>query len=75
MRSADMDLKNNKITLGEILDNPKGEIVFGRYYPEVMNPFLLNVARKMSLENILKLGNGTESPNKVERVIALLKAI
>lgn len=70
-----MDLKNNKITLGEILESPKGEFIFNKLFPELMNPFLLNVAKKMTLENTLKLATGTDAQDKISYVIDKLEAI
>jgi hypothetical protein len=75
MRSAHMDLRNNKITLGEILKNPKGEGILGRFFPELMNPFLLHQAKKMSLENILKLATGPNALEKKAKIIDRLNAI
>jgi hypothetical protein len=70
-----MDLKNNKITLGEILIHPKAERIFNRLFPELMNPFLLIQAKKMTLDNILKLATGPNAPEKIEKVISTLMLI
>ncbi len=70
-----MDLKNNQITLGEILKNPKAEHIFVKFLPELMNPFLLRQARKMTLVNILKLATGPSAPEKITKVIYMLEMI
>lgn len=70
-----MDLKNNQITLGEILKKPKAERIFDKLFPELMNPFLLIQAKKMTLENILKFATGPSAPEKIEKVISMLRLI
>ena len=70
-----MDLRNNKITLAEILRNPKGEVIIGILLPQLMNPFLLHKAENMSLENILKLASGPGGKERVSAIVARLKAI
>jgi len=70
-----MDLKNNKITFGDVLKNPKAEIIFDRLFPEVMNPFLLHQAKKMTLENILKNATGPDAKEKIEKVVSMLKLL
>ncbi len=70
-----MDLLNNRITLGEIMKNPKAEVIFGKYFPELMHPFLLHQAKKMNLQNILKLATGPDAQKKIDTVIARLESI
>jgi hypothetical protein len=70
-----MDLLNNKITLGEIMKNPKAEAIFGKYFPELMHPFLLHQAKKMVLEDILKLATGPSAQDKKDKVVMRLEAI
>lgn len=70
-----MDLKNKKITFGEILKNTKAEVIFERLFPEVMNPFLLHQAKKMTLENILKTATGPDAQEKREKVVSMLKLL
>lgn len=67
-----MDLSNRKIIFGEVLKNPRAVIIFTQLIPEVMNPFLLHQAKKMTLENILKLATGPNAPEKIEKVISTL---
>ncbi|SHI09803.1 hypothetical protein SAMN02745823_02381 [Sporobacter termitidis DSM 10068] len=70
-----MDLKNNKILFGEVLKNPGAEMIFAKLFPELMNPFLLHQAKKMTLENILKISTGPDAQEKIERVIAKLELL
>ena len=70
-----MDLRNNRITIGEILVYPRGRAILERYFPEIMNPFLLVIAERMILSNILKLAQGANAQDQIDRVISGLKAI
>ena len=48
-----MDLKNNKITVGELMDHPGARAVFQKRFPMVMKHPLLGAARTVTLEQIL----------------------
>lgn len=48
-----MDLKNNKITVGELLENPKSHAIFQRRFPMVMKHPLLGAARTVTLEQLV----------------------
>ncbi len=70
-----MDLKNNQITISEILQNPKAKAILARNFPELMHPFILQVARKMNLENTLKLAKGNYSSDNVSKIISDLELV
>lgn len=70
-----MDLKNNRITIGEILVYPRGRAILNRNFPVMMNPFLLVIAEKMILDNILKLAQGPNAQEQKDKMIADLKAV
>ncbi len=70
-----MNLRNNQITIGELLSNVRARAVLGRNFPQLMNPFLLNVARRMTLGNTLKLASGPCAQEQVLQIISELKAI
>lgn len=70
-----MDLKNNQITMGEILKNPEAKAVLAREFPDLMNPMLLMMAKGMSLDTVLRLGNGKYEQEKIDSALAQLKAI
>jgi len=70
-----MDLRNNKITVGEILCNPRAKALLGKNFPELMNPFLLNVAKKMSLESTFKLARGPYAQDQIKNFIFALEAL
>jgi hypothetical protein len=70
-----MNLRNNQITVGELLSNARAKAVLGRNFPQLMNPFLLTVARNMTLQNTLKLATGPCASEQVTQLIADLEAI
>lgn len=48
-----MDLKNNKITVGELLDHPRAKAVLVRRFPLVMKKPLTGAARTVTLEQLV----------------------
>ena len=70
-----MDLKNNKITIGEVLKIPKAKAILLRNFPELINPFLLKAASKMTLENTLKLAHGPLAQEKIDKIILEMQTI
>lgn len=48
-----MDLKHNRITVGELLDNKASRAVFQRRFPTVLKHPMLGAARTMTLEQII----------------------
>lgn len=70
-----MDLRNNRITIGEILEYPRGRAILNKNFPVMMNPFLLIIAEKMILDNILKLAQGPNAQEQKDRMVADLKAV
>lgn len=47
-----MDLKNNRITVGELLDHPKAKGVLVRRFPLVMKKQPAGAARTVTLEQL-----------------------
>ncbi len=70
-----MDLKNNQITVGEILANPQAKDLLKREFPEVANPFLLSLAHSMTLASILELAKGRYPQDRIDRVLTELQAM
>lgn len=70
-----MDLKNNEVTIGEIISNPKARALLKREFPEVMNPIMLQLARNMSLGYVLNLAKGRYSQEKIDQVLSELQTI
>lgn len=70
-----MNLRNNEITVGEIISNAEAKALLKKEFPDVMNPFMLQLARSMTLARILDLGKDRYPPEKISRVLAELEAI
>lgn len=47
-----MDLKNNKITVGELLDHPGAKALLAKRFPLVMKKPLTGAARTVTLEQL-----------------------
>ena len=50
-----MDLKNNKITVGELMDYSPAKAVFQRRFPMVLRHPMLGAARTVTLEQIIAI--------------------
>lgn len=48
-----MDLKNNQITVGELLDHPGARSLLAKRFPMVMKKPLTGAARTVTLEQLL----------------------
>lgn len=48
-----MDLKNNQITVGELLDDPRSKAVLVKRFPLVMKKPLTGAARTVTLEQLV----------------------
>ena len=47
-----MDLRNKRITVGELLDNPRSKAVFQRRFGRFMNHPMVSAARSLSLASV-----------------------
>ena len=70
-----MDLKNNEITVGEIITNPTAKALFKREFPEVMNPLMLQLGRRMTLSAVLKLAGSRYPQEKIQKVLSELQML
>lgn len=59
-----MDLKGNRITVGELLDHPGARAVFQRRFPMVLKHPLLGAARTITLAQLISMA-GAYLPQKV----------
>ena len=59
-----MDLKNQKITVGELLDDPRSRAVFQRRFGHLLNSPLVKAGRSLTLEQLVALA-GTKLPRRV----------
>lgn len=68
-----MDLKNNKITVGELLDSPASRAVFQRRFPMVMKHPLLGAARTVTLEQVISFAQAYVPKNVVNDTLNELR--
>ena len=50
-----MDLRNKRITVGELLDNPKSRAVFQRRFGKMMNHPMVGAARTLTLAQLTEM--------------------
>lgn len=61
-----MDLKNLKITVGELLDDPRSRAVFQRRFAHLLHSPLVQAGRSLTLEQLIALASA-KLPQKVIR--------
>ena len=59
-----MNLKNNRITVGELLDDPRSRGVFQRRFGHMLRNPLVEAGRSLTLEQLITLA-GAKLPRKV----------
>lgn len=70
-----MDLKNNKITVGELLDYQPAKAVFQKQFPMVMRHPMLGAARSITLEQIIALAGDKVPQKKVQETLSELRKV
>ena len=70
-----MDLRNNTIKMSELLSNPEAKAILVRAFPEFANPFMLSMARSMTLAAVMRLAEGKVPPSRIESAVNELKAL
>jgi len=73
MEVDDLDLKNNKITVGELLDNPASRAVFQRRFPMVMKHPMVGAARTVTLEQLIAFARAYLPQKKISETLEDLK--
>ena len=61
-----MDLKNNRITVGELLDNERSRAVFQRRFGKWMKHPMLTAGRSLTLAQLMELAKVYISPKVIE---------
>jgi hypothetical protein len=74
-RSGKVDLRNNEITIGELISNPASKALLQREFPEVMSPVLIQMAKKMKLDDVLNLAKNRYPEEKIQRVLSELRSL
>ena len=61
-----MDLKNDRITVGELLDDPRARAVFQRRFGKWMKPPMVAASRTLTLSQLMEMA-GVWLPKKTIR--------
>ncbi len=70
-----MNLKNNKITVGELLDYAPARAVFQRRFPMAMRHPMLGAARSVTLEQLISMAGNYIPRNKIQETLEELKKV
>ncbi len=70
-----MDLKNNKITLEEIMKNEKAASVLKKEFGSYMKGPAYFAAKKMTLEKIMEMGKNIINQDKINEILSKLEEI
>lgn len=70
-----MNLKNNQVTVGELLDYAPAKAVFQRRFPMVLRSPLVGASRSITLEQLLSLAENYVPRKKVEETLAELRRV
>ncbi|MEA4954737.1 MAG: hypothetical protein VB096_04390 [Pseudoflavonifractor sp.] len=70
-----MDLKNNKVTVGELLDYAPARAVFQRRFPTVLRHPLLGAARTVTLEQLIAFAGAYVPRKTIAEILAELKQV
>ena len=70
-----MDLRNNEITLGEIMQNKDASKLIQSEFGNMMKGPLYAMAKKMSLKKILAHADGKIAKEKIDELLLKLKEI
>lgn len=68
-----MDLRNRKITVGELLDDPRSRAVFQRRFGHLLNNPLVQAGRSLTLEQLIALASAKLPPKVVQETLEELK--
>lgn len=70
-----MNLRNNKITMGELLDYAPARAVLQRQFPMVLRHPLAGAARTMTLEQVLSAAGAYIPEKKLEETLSELRRV
>lgn len=70
-----MDLKNNNITVGQLLANPKSRAILTQEFPQYVNHPMINMVSYMPLKKVLDYSKGRVSQAKINNTLEKLKQI
>ena len=61
-----MDLKNNRITVGELLDDPRSHAVFQRRFGQWMKHPMIQAGRSLTLAQLMDLAKVYLPPKTIQ---------
>ena len=64
-----MDLKNNKVTVGELMDHPGARTVLQRRFPTLLKHPMMGAARTITLEQILAVAREYVPQKKLDEAL------
>lgn len=70
-----MDLRKNKITVGEIMKNPQAAALFKKEFPEWADSPLIRMAASMPLSKVLRIAGKYIPKEKITAFINKLEQI
>jgi len=68
-----MDLKNHRITVGELLDYPPARAVFQRRFPFVMRSPMVGASRTVTLEQLISMARPYVSQKVINETLDELR--
>lgn len=70
-----MDLRNNQITIRELLTDPQAKAVLARRFPQVINRPIVAKSGSMTLEKAMKLGAAYVPKKVIQEALGELKSL
>lgn len=70
-----MDLRNQTITVGELLDNPRSRAVFQRRFGKFMNHPMVGAARTLTLRQLAEMAAVYLPPKTIQETIRELQQL
>ncbi len=70
-----MDLRNQTITVGELLDNPKSKAVFQRRFGKLIQHPLVNASRSLTLKQLVEMAKVYLPPKAIQDTLRELQQL
>lgn len=70
-----MDLKRNRITVGELLEDPRSRAVLQKRFPAALKHPLMGAARTVTLEQMLAFATAYLPQKKIDEAMEELRKI
>lgn len=68
-----MDLKNGKITVGELLKNPNARALFHKLSPISINSPIIRAANRMTLNELIRKAHSWMPEEQINQILEELK--